>query len=126
MMFATLRWTKTSPGSSPATTLAGTRLSEHPIQKNSGACRAARRVKYPGSCACLLADQSRLRARISLSTGHPLAGGKPAPQPHVIGQTAQVAPRQPGAGYGQEDSVLRHQMAADMRGETRKNLAVFA
>ena len=31
--FATLRWTKTSPGSVPVISFAGTRLSEQPIQR---------------------------------------------------------------------------------------------
>ena len=33
---ATLRWTKSSPGARPTISLAGTRLSEQPIQSRSG------------------------------------------------------------------------------------------
>ena len=42
---ATLRWTKSSPGSRPTIRLAGTRLSEQPIQSRSGRWMWARREK---------------------------------------------------------------------------------
>ena len=38
---ATLRCTNTSPGARPTTWFAGTRLSEQPIQRYSGACRSS-------------------------------------------------------------------------------------
>src|SRR6478672_9364542 len=57
---ATLRWTKSSPGSSPTISLAGTRLSEHPIQRYCGACWAARRRKKSGRRAVISAAQRRL------------------------------------------------------------------
>jgi hypothetical protein len=50
-MLATLRCTNSSPGISPTTSLAGTRLSEQPIQRNSGRCWRARRAKKSGSRA---------------------------------------------------------------------------
>ena len=42
---ATLRWTNSSPGSRPTIWLAGTRLSEQPIQSRSGRWMCARREK---------------------------------------------------------------------------------
>src|SRR6476661_3534244 len=58
--FATLRWTKSSPGSSPTISLAGTRLSEHPIQRYCGACWEARLWKKSGRRAVISAAQRRL------------------------------------------------------------------
>jgi hypothetical protein len=58
--FATLRWTKTSPGSRPTTWFAGTRLSAQPIQRYSGACWRARRAKNSGSASVIWRDQARL------------------------------------------------------------------
>jgi hypothetical protein len=49
--FATLRWTNTSPGGSDTISLAGTRLSEQPIQRYSGFCCSASRSKKCGSSA---------------------------------------------------------------------------
>ena len=46
--FATLRCTNTSPGARPTIWFAGTRLSEQPIQRYSGACRSARSAKNGG------------------------------------------------------------------------------
>src|SRR5258707_375895 len=64
---ATLRWTKSSPGSMQTIWLAGTRLSEQPIQKNCGACWADRSEKKFGSYRRIFSDQARLRVRRSLS-----------------------------------------------------------
>src|ERR1700761_927115 len=47
--FATLRWTNISPGSMPQISFAGTRLSEQPIHKYSGACWRASVAKKSGS-----------------------------------------------------------------------------
>src|SRR5262245_18680968 len=51
---AIFRWTNNSPGSNPTISLAGTLLSEQPIQRYSGAC-----------CATSLEKNSGLVARIS-------------------------------------------------------------
>ena len=51
---ATLRWTKSSPGSRPTISLAGTRLSEQPIHRYSGVCWAARCWKKSGSRSVIL------------------------------------------------------------------------
>src|SRR5690606_14237647 len=56
----TLRCTNSSPGISPTTSLAGTRLSEQPIHRNSGRCWRASRAKNSGSCARNASDQLRL------------------------------------------------------------------
>src|SRR5881628_1359576 len=48
-MFATLRWTKSSPGAKPTISFAGTRLSEHPIHKYCGDCCSCNRAKKCGS-----------------------------------------------------------------------------
>ena len=57
---ATLRWTNSSPGSRPTISLAGTRLSEQPIHRYSGACWPASRVKNAGSRLTRSAAQARL------------------------------------------------------------------
>src|SRR6478735_7173260 len=44
-MLAMLRCTNTSPGAVPVISLAGTRLSEHPIHRNSGVCVTESRLK---------------------------------------------------------------------------------
>ena len=54
MMFATLRWTKTSPGCRPMISLAGTRLSEHPIHRNFGICCSASFSKNRGCLSRIL------------------------------------------------------------------------
>ena len=45
---ATFLWTKSSPGSSPTISLAGTLLSEQPIHRNSGDCCYDSFAKKPG------------------------------------------------------------------------------
>ena len=60
MIFATLRWTKSSPGSSPTISLAGTRLSEQPIHRKSGDCWRASFGKKSGSFSWICLDQFRL------------------------------------------------------------------
>src|ERR1051326_4390839 len=52
--FATLRWTKSSPGKSPTISFAGTRLSAQPIQRYCGVCWCDRRLKKFGS-RCVIA-----------------------------------------------------------------------
>src|SRR5690349_24075843 len=59
-MLATLRCTKTSPGSRPVIWLAGTRLSEQPIHMYLGVCCFTRPVKKPGRSCSIRAAQSRL------------------------------------------------------------------
>src|SRR6185436_4559553 len=59
-MLAMLRWTNTSPGSSPVIWLAGTRLSEQPIHRYSGACWFDSRWKNSASSATIRADHLRL------------------------------------------------------------------
>ncbi|MCY1550325.1 hypothetical protein D9M68_865730 [compost metagenome] len=61
-ILATLRCTNSSPGIRPTTSLAGTRLSEQPIQRNSGRCCRARRAKNSGSLALSDPAQKRLLA----------------------------------------------------------------
>src|SRR5690606_13790551 len=62
---ATLRWTKTSPGAMSMIWLAGTRESEHPIQRYFGCWIFDSRAKKPGSSASTRSDQMRLRSRRS-------------------------------------------------------------
>ena len=62
---ATLRCTNTSPGSSPTIWFAGTRLSEHPIQRYRGDCFSARAVKKAGSLATIDSAQARFRSKSS-------------------------------------------------------------
>src|SRR5687768_3293682 len=54
---ATLRWTNSSPGSRPTISFAGTRLSEQPTQRNSGAWIFSSREKNVGSCLTRAAAQ---------------------------------------------------------------------
>src|SRR5688572_6574080 len=63
---ATLRWTKSSPGGRPTISFAGTRLSEQPIQRYSGACCFVRRAKNCGSWRVMRSAQARLFAKSSL------------------------------------------------------------
>src|SRR5688572_17597133 len=63
---ATLRWTKSSPGGRPTISFAGTRLSEQPIQRYSGACCFVRRAKNCASCRVMRSAQARLLAKSSL------------------------------------------------------------
>src|SRR2546423_6961250 len=58
--FATLRWTKSSPGASPTIWFAGTRLSEQPIQRYCGACCRASSRKNSGFTCRIPSDQARL------------------------------------------------------------------
>src|SRR5690349_2357964 len=58
---AMLRWTKTSPGATSTTWLAGTRESEQPIHRYLGACCFDRRSKTPGSSRSMRSAQARLR-----------------------------------------------------------------
>ena len=58
-----LRCTKTSPGASPITWFAGTRLSEQPIHRYSGDCCLTRREKNSGSSECMRSDQFLLLAK---------------------------------------------------------------
>src|ERR1700679_518428 len=57
--FAMLRWTKSSPGSRLTISLAGTRLSEHPIQRYSGDCWRESFRKKSGSLWRMASAQSR-------------------------------------------------------------------
>src|SRR5690349_7305166 len=66
---ATLRWTNTSPGSSPVIWLAGTRLSEQPIHMYLGDCCLVRLVKKPGRSRSICAAQARLWAKRSCMDG---------------------------------------------------------
>src|SRR5688572_18377407 len=59
---AMLRWTNTSPGAMSMIWLAGTRESEQPIHRYSGACCCERRSKKPGSSALTRSDHSLLRS----------------------------------------------------------------
>src|SRR5262245_2311845 len=59
---ATLRCTNSSPGSRPTISLAGTRLSEQPIHRYSGACWRSSRLKKSVSAAILRAAHARLLA----------------------------------------------------------------
>src|SRR3954462_11233630 len=63
---ATLRWTKTSPGSRPVIWLAGTRLSDQPIHMNLGFCCWVRLEKKPGRSRSICAAQARLWVKRSL------------------------------------------------------------
>ena len=54
-----------SPGGRPTIWFAGTRLSEQPIQRYSGAWRSARDAKNPGSAATIAAAHARLRSKSS-------------------------------------------------------------
>ena len=54
-----LRWTKSSPGPSPVTSLAGIRLSAHPTHRNFGDCRSAWRSKNVGSLLFMSWAQAR-------------------------------------------------------------------
>src|SRR5262245_46949768 len=65
---ATLRWTNISPGRRPTIWLAGTRLSEQPIQRYCGACWPERRRKNSGSCRVISAAHERLLAKRWLRT----------------------------------------------------------
>src|SRR5262249_25269288 len=65
--FAMLRWTNTCPGGSPTIWFAGTRLSEHPIQRYFGDCPRASAPKNSGSAAAISAAQARLRSNRSSS-----------------------------------------------------------
>ncbi len=56
-------WTNTSPGGRPMIWFAGTRESEQPIHRYSGACWSARREKYSGSAASLRATHASLLAK---------------------------------------------------------------
>src|SRR6476660_6080028 len=64
-ILATLRCTKTSPGSSPAIWLAGTRLSEQPIHMYLGVCCLTRLVKNPGRSRSICSAHWRLWANRS-------------------------------------------------------------
>src|SRR5450432_968380 len=57
---ATLRWTKSSPGSRSTSSLAGTRLSAQPIHMYCGACCWSSPVKKPGRAASIFFAQRRL------------------------------------------------------------------
>jgi hypothetical protein len=65
--FATLRWTKTSPGARPMIWFAAMRLSEQPIQSRSGACCASSRLKKLGSSFTTSAAHFRFAAKHSSS-----------------------------------------------------------
>src|SRR3954469_22456676 len=60
--FATLRWTNSSPGSRSTISLAGTRLSEHPIQRYFGVCCWASVSKNCGSRDLIRCAHLRLLA----------------------------------------------------------------
>src|ERR1700758_1576762 len=60
--FAIFLWVKTSPGARSSIWLAGTRLSEHPIQRYFGVCWRPKRWKNPTSTLRIRADQARLLA----------------------------------------------------------------
>src|SRR6056297_3501633 len=111
---ATLRWTKTSPGSRPATTFAGTRLSEHPIQRNSGCCRVARRAKYPGSAARRSADHAALRMKRSFSMGGVHQSVQPAAVQHPQTEGLAIRFDEAEAGDRQHDRGLEDQAATRM------------
>src|SRR4051812_21003815 len=53
----TFRWTKSSPGNSPTISLAGTRLSEQPIQRYLGLC-------------CLESFSKKRASRVRMSLAH--------------------------------------------------------
>src|SRR5690606_1832973 len=58
---ATLRWTNTSPGAMSMIWLAGTRESEQPIHRYSGACCCESWAKNSGFSAQMRSDQALLR-----------------------------------------------------------------
>ena len=65
---ATLRWTNSSPGLSPTISLAGTRLSEQPIQRYSGACwEASLRMRYLGPYAMTPDNAQRASSKTSVN-----------------------------------------------------------
>jgi hypothetical protein len=61
--FAMFRCTNTSPGGRPMIWLAGTRESEQPIHRYSGACWSASRVKNSGSSASWRLTHASLLAK---------------------------------------------------------------
>src|ERR1700687_5509992 len=75
--FATFRCTKSSPGGSPTISLAGTRLSEQPIQRYLGDCCSESLRKKAASCRVIRFDQARLFSKrwvnftgLALMRGH--------------------------------------------------------
>src|SRR5262249_25545370 len=62
-----LRWTNISPGIRPTISLAGTRLSEQPIQRYSGACWRDSSSKNPGCELAMRAAQARFLRKSSCS-----------------------------------------------------------
>ena len=61
-MFATFRWTKTSPDLMPTISFADTRLSEQPIHMYFGCWMSRRRSKNCGSSASRTIAQARFRS----------------------------------------------------------------
>src|SRR5687768_4972740 len=66
---AMLRWTNSSPGAMPISSLAGTRASEQPIHRYSGACCLASRAKNSGSRSLTDFAQARFRSNRRFSPG---------------------------------------------------------
>src|SRR5436190_18446861 len=62
-----LRWTKSSPGSRPTISFAGTRLSAHPIHRYFGFCCRGSRAKKSGSLRRIRSDHARLLSNKGLS-----------------------------------------------------------
>src|SRR4051794_33410705 len=101
-MLATLRWTKSSPGSRPTISLAGTRLSAQPIQRESGFWIAHRRSKKPGSRLRRSSDQARLFSRSFDSTSG--LRGDDHPQDDVVLARGH-GPAAGGVGLVRDDHV---------------------
>src|SRR6201986_4970381 len=98
-----LGWTNISPGSRSTISLAGTRLSEQPIHRYSGACWSVSRRKNPGSASTLRSAQARLLA-FRLSSIPDLYG--------FIGDAAIPATASaPRLGAGGEIAALCHRQA---------------
>src|SRR5688500_11781802 len=118
--FAMLRWTNTSPGAMSMIWLAGTRESEQPIQRYSGARCFDRRSKKPGSSAWMRAAHSRLRSSrgdreygmASVSSGqcnaHVAGIGEEAHRLH-----AAFAAQPRGAGAAERRAQVAHQPGVD-------------
>ena len=99
-----LRCTNTSPGARPVIWLAGTRLSEQPIQRYSGDCWCARLLKNSGSAARMPSRPGAIALEEFRDVGHlvsleQLAADQPAADLGGAGADLVelgVAPQPPG------------------------------
>src|SRR6476660_1504375 len=122
---AMLRWTKSSPGSRPTIWLAGTRLSEQPIQRYSGNCWRESLLKNSGSCRRIAWDQARLASKRCLRVliAPSFAGaanlgsfGRIASAPHVVAPRTLVLGR---LGRRRRRLRLRLRIGRRLQGEQR-------